>query len=137
MINRMESLLRSFLRSQLVGVAALPLSAVGSLGGESSVALSADLLITVVCLGKSGSVGLHGSSSQSEHQMESAFLLDVVVREGSSIFQLLSSEDESLLIRRDSFLILNLGLHVFNGVTAFNIKSDGLPGQGLHEYLHY
>jgi hypothetical protein len=49
---------------------------------------------------------------------------------------LLSSEDESLLIGRDTFLVLNLGLDVFNGVRWLNIKSDGLASQGLDEDLH-
>ena len=46
------------------------------------------------------------SSSQSEHKMKSALLLDVVVRKGPSILKLLSSEDEPLLIRGNAFLIL-------------------------------
>ena len=38
--------------------------------------------------------------------MKSGLLLDVVVRESSSIFELLASEDQSLLIRRNAFLVL-------------------------------
>merc|ERR1712121_621127 len=76
------------------------------------------------------------SSSQSEHKMESTFLLDVVVREGSSIFKLLSSEDQSLLVWGDSFLVLDLGLHILNGIRRLNLKSDGLASQGLDEDLH-
>jgi hypothetical protein len=34
--------------------------------------------------------------------MESGFLLDVVIRQGSSIFELLSGEDQSLLIWWDT-----------------------------------
>merc|ERR1712018_119456 len=56
------------------------------------------------------------TSSQSENQMQGTFLLDIVIREGSSIFQLLSSEDQSLLIWRNSFLVLDLGLDILNGV---------------------
>ena len=68
--------------------------------------------------------------------MESGFLLDVVVRKGSSILELLSSEDESLLVGWDTFLVLDLGLDVLNGVSGLNIKSDGLTSQGLDEDLH-
>merc|ERR1712213_9837 len=68
--------------------------------------------------------------------MKSAFLLDVVIREGSSIFQLLTSKDQPLLIWRNSFLILNLGLDILNGVRRFNIEGDGLTSQGLDEDLH-
>lgn len=48
--------------------------------------------------------------------MESRLLLNIVVREGSAVFELLAGEDETLLIRRNSFLILDLGLDVVDGV---------------------
>merc|ERR1712102_246416 len=76
------------------------------------------------------------TSSEPEHKMESAFLLDVVVREGSSILKLLSSKDQSLLVWGDSFLVLDLGLHILNGIGWFNLKSDGFSSQGLDEDLH-
>jgi hypothetical protein len=62
--------------------------------------------------------------------------LNVVVTQSSSIFKLLSSEDKSLLIGWDSFLVLDLGLDILNGVRWLNIKSDGLASQGLNEDLH-
>ena len=68
--------------------------------------------------------------------MESALLLNVVVREGTSILQLLSGEDQALLIRRNSFLVLDLGLDVFNSVRGFNFEGDGLSSEGLDENLH-
>merc|ERR1711868_157853 len=76
------------------------------------------------------------TSSQSENQMQGAFLLDVVIGEGSSIFQLLSSKDQSLLIRGNSFLVLDLGLDVLNGVRWFNLEGDGLASESLDEDLH-
>jgi hypothetical protein len=76
------------------------------------------------------------TTSESEDEMESGLLLDVVVLEGTSVFELLSGEDESLLIWGNTFLVLDLGLHVFNGVGLFDIKSDGLTGEGLNENLH-
>merc|ERR1711990_1400193 len=56
------------------------------------------------------------TSPQSEHEMEGALLLDVVVGEGSSVLQLLASEDQPLLIWGDSLLVLDLSLDVLNGV---------------------
>merc|ERR1712088_722222 len=68
--------------------------------------------------------------------MESAFLLDVVVGESSSVLKLLSSEDQPLLVWRNSFLVLDLGLDVLNAVGWFDLESDGLASQGLDEDLH-
>jgi len=68
--------------------------------------------------------------------MEGGLLLDVIVRKGASILELLSGEDKSLLIGWDALLILDLGLHVLDGVAWLNLKSDGLSGEGLHENLH-
>jgi len=68
--------------------------------------------------------------------MESGLLLDVVVGEGSAVFKLLSGEDESLLVWWDTFLVLDLGLDVFNGVCWLDIEGDGLTSEGLDEDLH-
>jgi len=76
------------------------------------------------------------TSSESENQVKSGLLLDIVVRKSSSIFKLLSSEDKSLLVWWDSFFILDLGLDVFDGVCWLNIKSDGFSSEGLDEDLH-
>merc|ERR1719486_1115170 len=76
------------------------------------------------------------SSPESEHEMESALLLDVVVGESSSVLQLLASEDQPLLIWGDSLLVLDLSLDVLNGVGRFDLEGDGLASQGLDEDLH-
>merc|ERR1712100_226578 len=76
------------------------------------------------------------STSESEHQVEGRLLLDVVVRKSSAVFELLSGEDQSLLIWRDALLVLDLGLDVFDGVSWLDIKGDGLASKSLHEDLH-
>ena len=68
--------------------------------------------------------------------MESGLFLNVVVTEGSTIFELLSCKDESLLIGGNTFLVLDLGFHILNGVRWFNIEGDGLTSKGLNEDLH-
>lgn len=62
--------------------------------------------------------------------------LDVVVGQGAAILQLFASKDQSLLVRGDAFLVLDLGLDILDGVTGLDLKSDGLARQGLHEDLH-
>ena len=42
--------------------------------------------------------------------MESGLLLDVVVGQGPAVLELLSGEDQSLLVRGDTLLVLDLGL---------------------------
>merc|ERR1739837_57376 len=56
------------------------------------------------------------TSSQSQDKMEGVFLLDVVVREGPAILELLSSKDQPLLVWGDALLVLDLGLDILNGV---------------------
>merc|ERR1719499_263823 len=68
--------------------------------------------------------------------MESGLLLDVVVGESSSIFELLSGEDESLLLWRNAFLVLDLCLNVLDRVIRLDIQGDGLSSQSLDEDLH-
>ena len=81
-------------------------------------------------------VGASESASESQDEMQGRFLLDVIVRKGSAILELLSGKDQSLLVGWDSLLVLDLSLHVFDGVCWFDVKGDGLASQGLHEDLH-
>merc|ERR1712141_178038 len=68
--------------------------------------------------------------------MKSGLLLDIVVREGPTILELLASEDQPLLVWGNSLLVLDLGLHILNGVRRLDLEGDGLSGQGLDEDLH-
>ena len=53
-----------------------------------------------------------------------------------SFEELITSEDQPLLIRRDSLLVLDLGLDILDGVRWLHLQGDGLPGQRLDEDLH-
>jgi len=68
--------------------------------------------------------------------VKSRLLLDIVVRQGPSIFELLSSKDESLLIRWDTFFVLDLCLDIVDSIWRLHIQCDGLAGQSLNEDLH-
>ena len=67
--------------------------------------------------------------------MEGRLLLDVVVREGTPILQLLAGEDETLLVRGDTLLVLDLGLHGLDGIRGLDLQGDGLSSEGLDEDL--
>ena len=68
--------------------------------------------------------------------MQCGLLLDVVVLQCAAVLQLLPSEDQALLVRRDALLVLDLGLHGVDGVSALDLEGDGLAGECLHEDLH-
>ena len=76
------------------------------------------------------------TTTETKDQMESGLLLDVVIGEGASIFELLSGENQALLIGGNSFLVLDLRLDVVNGIRRLDLKGDGLASQGLDENLH-
>ena len=77
-------------------------------------------------LGENLLFSLLSSSTKTENKVKSGLLLDVVVRKSAAILELLSSENKTLLIRRDSFLILDLSLYVVDGVGRLNIECNGL-----------
>ena len=50
--------------------------------------------------------------TETEDEMESRLLRDVVIGEGAAVFKLLFGKDESVLVRGDSFLVLGLGCYL-------------------------
>jgi len=66
------------------------------------------------------------ASAEPKHQVQSTFLLNIVITQRASILQLLSSKDETLLIRWDSLFILDLCLHIINSVWWLDIQCNCL-----------
>ena len=62
--------------------------------------------------------------------------MDLLVAQGAAIFELLASEDEALLVGRDTFLVLDFGLDIVDGVGGLDFEGDGLSGESLNEDLH-
>jgi hypothetical protein len=100
-------------------------------------------------------LALLATTTKAEHQVEGRLLLDVVVRKSAAVLKLLTSEDQTLLIRGDSFLVLcshrqlflsvaigvggehtDLRLDIVDGVGGLDLKGDGLAREGLDENLH-
>ena len=54
--------------------------------------------------------------------------MDVVVRAGAAVLELLAREDQALLVGRDALLVLDLGLDVVDGVGRLDLEGDGLAG---------
>merc|ERR1719270_2059243 len=79
---------------------------------------------------------LLGTSPQPEDKVKSGLLLGVVVGQSPAILQLLASEDQPLLVRGDSLLVLDLSLDILDRVRGLHLKGDGLARESLHEDLH-
>ena len=71
--------------------------------------------------------------SSSSFEYDVAYLLDVVIGKSAAILELLAGEDQALLVRWDSLLVLDLGLDIVNGVGGLDLKGDGLARKGLDE----
>ena len=68
--------------------------------------------------------------------MECRLLLNVVVREGTAVLELLAREDETLLVRGNALLILDLRLDIIDRIRGLDLERDGLARQSLDEDLH-
>ena len=75
------------------------------------------------------------AASQPEHQVKRGFLLNVVIAQRASIFELLARKNEALLIGWNAFLVLNLLLDCIDTITGFDIERNGLAGKSLDENL--
>jgi hypothetical protein len=73
------------------------------------------------------------AAAQAQHEVQRALLLDVVVRQSATILQLLAREDETLLVRRNALLVLDLRFHVLDRVAALNLEGDRFARQRLDE----
>ena len=77
---------------------ALLLAAVGGARRETGVALAADHLVAVELGGQGLERGLNDTTAETEDQVEGRLLLDVVVRKGAAVLELLAGEDQTLLV---------------------------------------
>jgi hypothetical protein len=63
-------------------------------------------------------------------------LLHVVIRKCMPVFELFASEDQVLLFRWNTLLVLNLRFHIVDGIRGFDFERNGLTGKSLHKNLH-
>ena len=68
--------------------------------------------------------------------MQRGFLADGVVRQRAAVLKLFSGDNQTLLIRRDTLVILDFGFHVVHAVVDLHVQGDRLLSQSLHEDLH-
>ena len=70
------------------------------------------------------------------HQMERRLLRDVVASQGPAVLELQAHEVQPLLVRRDTLLVLDLGLDVLDRVAALDLQRGGRAGLRLDVNLH-
>lgn len=98
-----------------------------------------DLLLLVLDLLGGGVIlllALLSATPEPEHQMERRLFLDIIIGQSPAILKLFAGKDQPLLIRRDSFFVLDLGLNILDSIGGFDLESDGLTRKGFHEDLH-
>ena len=114
LVARSCSSLQLLLGADVTVMTALALAAVGCLSGETGVTLTADHLLALVLASESGQRWLdldhaETTATESEDQMEGGLFLDVIVGKSTAVFELLAGEDQTLLIGRNTFFVLDLG----------------------------
>ena len=82
------------------------------------------------------SVARLSAAPQPQHQMQRGFLLHVVVSERAPVLQLLSRENQSLLVRGNAFLVLNFALHHVDRVRRLHFQRHSFASQRLDKDLH-
>jgi len=75
-------------------------------------ALVLDFFRGVVCF----LLALLGTTTEAKNQVKSGLLLDVVVAKSTAILELLSSEDQTLLVGGNTLLVLDLGFDIVDGI---------------------
>lgn len=151
---RCVHLFKLLLGAQVVSVSTLGLPAVGGSWVKTSIALAADHFVAVVLHSKNTQGWLNDTTTETQHQVEGGLynksyfsrekitrfvyltLLDVVVRQSASIFELLASKNQTLLIRGDALFILDFCLHILNSIGRLNLEGNRLTRQSLDEDLH-
>ena len=60
--------------------------------------------------------------------MKGRLLLDVVIRKGTAVLELLSGEDQALLVGGNALLVLDFRLNIVDGIGRLDLEGDGLAG---------
>jgi hypothetical protein len=85
-------------------VSALLFAALGGTWRQPRITLAANHLFTIVLAREDLETWFNDTTTETEYQMESGLFLDVVIRQGAAVFELLAGKDEALLIRRNAYI---------------------------------
>ena len=97
-----------------------------------------DVLVRVLDLLRLGVdllLSLLSTATETQHKVKGRLLLNIVIGKGTAVLELLTGEDQTLLIRGNTLLVLDLLLDIVNAIRGLNLESDGLTRKGLDEDL--
>jgi hypothetical protein len=77
--------------------------------------------------GEQARTDLH-PATETKDKVKGRLLLDIVIGQSPTVFQLLAGKDQALLIRRNPFLILDLALYIVDGIRRLHLQGDRLAG---------
>ena len=66
------------------------------------------------------------TTAQTQDEVQRRLLLDVVVGKRAAVFELLAREDQTLLVGRNAFFVLDLGFDIVDRVGGFYLERDRL-----------
>ena len=69
--------------------------------------------------------------------MQSSFILEIIVREHTTVLNLLTGNDQALLSTRDTFSLLHSGFDGVSRVVGPNVERDGPPSKSPHKELYF
>jgi len=113
-------LLQLLLRPQLISMPTFLLATICRTWRKSCVAFSADHLVAIILGGEGFEGWFDDTAAEAQDEMKGGFLLNVVIGQCTPILQLLSRENQALLVWWDSLLVLDLGLDIVDGVAGFD-----------------
>jgi len=81
-------------------------------------------------------LALLAATTKTQNQVEGRLFLDIVIGESAAVLKLLASENETLLVWWNAFLVLNFCLYIVDGVRRLHLKGDCFTRKGFYEDLH-
>src|SRR5690606_28510129 len=113
------------------------LSAVCGTRGKCSIALATNLFFTSIRCSNNFHRRFNNTTTKTKNQVKGTFLLNVIVRKSAFVFQLLTGKNQALLVRWNTFLVLDFGLDSGNGVSRLDVQGNSLTSECFNKDLHF
>jgi hypothetical protein len=74
-------------------------------------------------------------TTATQDEFQGGLVRNIVIGQSMTVFELLFSKNEKLLIWRNAFLVFNLGLDALNGVGGLDVERQSIATERLDENL--